>query len=293
MNKRYSLNQISFQLKEDHNFEWISHYGKVFCVYDQQDSGNISFGIEKNGVKRFLKYAGAKTINGSVEPDIAIANLRRSISLYEDLRHPYLVNLIDHFELESGYALLFEWFEGESLHNHWVYPPPHKYNHPDSPFFRFKQLPVEKRIQSLNHIFEFHVQMERKSYVAVDFYDGSILYDFIRNDTRVCDIDLYQRKPFQNPMGRLWGSSRFMSPEEFELGAVIDEKTNVFNMGAIAFGLLGGELDRSLTKWDAGEVLYDIVKKAVEVGRDNRYASVEEFYSRWKAALNSTYGEAL
>jgi serine/threonine protein kinase, bacterial len=43
-------------------------------------------------------------------------------------------------------------------------------------------------------------------------------------------------------MGRLWGSSRFMSPEEFGLGAKIDERTNVFNMGAIAFGLLGGEL---------------------------------------------------
>lgn len=42
-------------------------------------------------------------------------------------------------------------------------------------------------------------------------------------------------------MGRLWGSSRFMSPEEIELGAKIDERTNVFNIGAIAFGLLGGE----------------------------------------------------
>ena len=27
------------------------------------------------------------------------------------------------------------------------------------------------------------------------------------------------------------GSSRFMSPEEFELNAIIDERTNVFNMG--------------------------------------------------------------
>ena len=42
-------------------------------------------------------------------------------------------------------------------------------------------------------------------------------------------------------MGRLWGSSCFMSPEEFELNAIIDERTNVFNMGAMAFSLLGGE----------------------------------------------------
>lgn len=57
-------------------------------------------------------------------------------------------------------------------------------------------------------------------------------------------------------MGRFWGSSRFMSPEEFKLGVVIDEKTNVFNMGAMAFSLLGGELDRSFSKWDAGKPCY-------------------------------------
>jgi len=49
-------------------------------------------------------------------------------------------------------------------------------------------------------------------------------------------------------MGRIWGSSRFMSPEEFKLGARIDEKSNVFNMAANAFGMLGGELDRSISK---------------------------------------------
>ena len=44
-------------------------------------------------------------------------------------------------------------------------------------------------------------------------------------------ILIYILKPFVNKMGRLWGSSRFMSPEEFELNAMIDSRTNVFNMG--------------------------------------------------------------
>ena len=43
-------------------------------------------------------------------------------------------------------------------------------------------------------------------------------------------ILIYILKPYINKMGRLWGSSRFMSPEEFELNAMIDERTNVFNM---------------------------------------------------------------
>ncbi len=35
------------------------------------------------------------------------------------------------------------------------------------------------------------------------------------------------------------GFPRFMSPEEFELNAMIDARTNVLNMGAMAFAILG------------------------------------------------------
>lgn len=278
------LGNVSFRLKEKHDFEWLQELGDVFCVFDEQDSGNISFGIEKDGMKRFVKYAGAKTLEYSGQPEDAVATLKRSISLYENLKHPCLINLLEHFEVENGYALVFDWFDGECLHSHWSFPPPHKYNHPDSSFFRYKRLPIAYRLASLKSIFEFHVHVEKKNYVAVDFYDGSILYDFTNNITKICDIDLYMKKPFINTMGRLWGSSRFMSPEEFQHGAEIDGKTNVFNMGAITFGLLGGELDRSFLKWDASRELYEVAIKAVEEERSLRYSSVEEFFIAWNLA---------
>ncbi|QCT03417.1 hypothetical protein E6C60_2705 [Paenibacillus algicola] len=123
--------------------------------------------------------------------------------------------------------------------------------------------------------------VEEKGYVAIDFYDGSILYDFINNETKICDIDFYQKKPFFNNMGRLWGSSRFMSPEEFELGAEIDSRTNVYNMGAIAFGLLGGELDRTYEKWEAGKELYFVACNAINADKNKRYPSVKDFYKAW------------
>lgn len=264
------LGNVSFKLKEKHDFEWLRSLGEVFCVFDQQNSGNICFGVEKEGLKKFVKYAGAKTLNYTGQPDDAIVRLKRSIPLYKYLNHPHLTNLVEHFEVETGYALVFDWFNGEGLHS-------------DSPFYRYKQLSIEYRLESLKRIFEFHVHVEKKNYVAVDFYDGSILYDFKNNKTRICDIDLYMEKPFINNMGRLWGSSRFMSPEEFILGAEIDERTNVFNMGAIAFGLLGGELDRSLLKWEAGQELYEVAIKAVEESRNRRFSSVEEFFLAWNS----------
>ncbi|MMZ65795.1 hypothetical protein D1872_282290 [compost metagenome] len=57
-------------------------------------------------------------------------------------------------------------------------------------------------------------------------------------------------------------------------------------MGAVAFALLGGELDRSYSKWEASKELYEIASKAVDKDRSKRYQSVTEFYEAWtKAAL--------
>ena len=44
-------------------------------------------------------------------------------------------------------------------------------------------------------------------------------------------------------------------------------------MGAIAFGLLGGELDRSILKWDAGSELYEIAMKAVQKNKGQIFNS--------------------
>ena len=88
-------------------------------------------------------------------------------------------------------------------------------------------------------------------------------------------------------MGRLWGSSRFMSPEEFELNAMIDARTNVFNMGAMAFAILGGGKDRSFTKWEASRDLYEIAYRAVNENRMERYVSVETFYEEWLNMANT------
>ncbi|WP_211745666.1 serine/threonine protein kinase [Paenibacillus sp. Marseille-Q4541] len=276
-----NLDQVSFQLKKNKNFEWLKEMGTVFRVFDKQDSGNISFGIQQGGTKKFVKYAGAQTLEYSGDPREAVIRLKQAVPIYKDLSHEHVIRLTDHYEIEDGYALVFEWFNGECLHPHWSFPPPAKYNDPRSPFYRHRQLPIELRLQSLNSLFSFHVNVEKKGYVAIDFYDGSILYDFHSNTTKICDIDVYQKKPFINEMGRLWGSSRFMSPEEFELGATIDEITNVFNMGAMAFSLIGGELDRSFSKWEGSLDLYDVALRAVRPNRDDRYKSVAQFFNEW------------
>ncbi|UOY93320.1 serine/threonine-protein kinase [Ectobacillus sp. JY-23] len=270
-----------FALREHHDFQWLAQLGTVFAVFAEQDSGNLCFGVTKNGAKQFVKYAGAKTMMYEEKPEYAVEVLQQAVLRYEVLQHPHLVTLQHHFPTACGYAAIFDWFSGESLHMPRSFPGDSKYTEPRSPFHRYRKLSVAQRLASLHALFSFHVHVEAKNYVAIDFYDGSILYDFDNHTTKMCDIDLYSPKPYVNKAGRMWGSSRFMAPEEVTFGAVIDEKTNVFAMGAAAFVLLGDGRNRSFTYWEANKDLYEVARKAIQENREERYTSVKAFFQAW------------
>ncbi|KQL58457.1 MULTISPECIES: protein kinase domain-containing protein [Bacillaceae] len=276
------VNGYAIQLKKAHDFSWLQSYGKVFAVFDQQDSGNISFGIETEKKRYFIKYAGAETVYGMNSTEEAIQRLKEARRVYEDLHHPTLIEYVEAIERPNGYALVFSWADGENLHPHWKFPPPEKYTHPDSPFYRFKQLSFEKKRKAFIQILSFHQLVADKGYVSIDFYDGSLLYNFKTDTLSICDIDFYRKTPYVNKMGQMWGSTRFMSPEEFVRGAKIDQQTMVFTMGAMAFALFGGEQDRSREKWDASETLYQASLKAVHTNRQERFATVQDFLTYWE-----------
>jgi len=268
------IDGIPYKLKSPFGFSFIKKYGRVFKIFDDQDSGNICLGAEKNGKKYFIKFAGAPAERATVSAAEAVANLERTVAVYRDLAHPNLVKLVEAERIGGGFAMIFEWAEAECMHR--MYPLSRK---------KFLQMPLETRLRLFGDILGFFLNVAKQGYVAIDFYDGSIMYDFNAGKTLICDIDLFEKKPYVNNMGRLWGSSRFMSPEEFRKGAVIDEVTNVYTMGATAFALFGGEEDRSPEKWLTGKKLFDVAAKAVSDERKDRQQTIEQFVNEWKAAL--------
>ena len=265
------LDGIPFRLKEPFDFGFVSRWGRVFQVFDDQDSGNICFGTEQNGERFFLKFAGAPTARYQGDPADAVERLRYAAGVYRDLKHPALIELLDTVETEGGFLTVFRWTDGVCMGKQ--YPESRK---------QFFTLPMEKREQVFADILDFHLMAAARGYVAVDFYDGSILYDFKQQKTVLCDIDLYQKRPFVNEMGRLWGSSRFMSPEEWEKGAEIDEISNVFLMGSVAFALFGGELDHAREKWMLDDRRYEVALRAVSPLRAQRFASLKELQTAWR-----------
>lgn len=110
------------------------------------------------------------------------------------------------------------------------------------------------------------------------------MYDFENGKTTICDIDFFRKQPCSNDMGRMWGSSRFQALEEFQLGAVIDEITNVYTVGATAFALFG-EYNRTRDKWQLSDKLFEVVTKAVSDNRAERQQSIRQLREVWEAAI--------
>lgn len=267
---RVKIDDVYYELKEPFDMSFINKYGTVFKVFDDQNSGNICFGVQNGTEKYFVKFAGAPTINGVCSQDEAIENLKVALPVYYDLAHENLIHLIKHEEIGKGYAAVFEWVDGECMGR--MYPYSSR---------KFMQMSLGEKLQVFKDILKFHAYVHEKNYVAIDFYDGSVLYDFNNKKTMICDIDFYSKKPYINNMERLWGSSRFMSLEEFTLGAEIDEVTNVYTMGATAFALFSN-YDRSKDQWPLSEELYDVVCRATSDERNLRQQSIKELMSEWE-----------
>lgn len=267
------INGIPYKMKSFFDFSFINKYGHVFQVFDDQDSGNICFGTEQEGKRYFIKFAGSPTeaYNGTLED--AIKCLKATLPIYRDLRHKNLIEFVNGEEIGGGFAMRFKWASGDCMGR--MYPAAHQ---------RFMNLPIKIRLDVFRDVLDFLAYVNSQGYVAVDFYDGSIMYDFKHGTTTICDIDLFRKKPCINNMGRMWGSSLFMSPEEFELGADIDEITNVYTAGAVAFALFG-DYNRTYDKWSLSEALYLVVVKATNYNRGLRQQTIKQFIEEWEGAI--------
>ena len=69
------LDDAAFSLKRPADFSWLSSIGRVFQAFSQNDSGNISFGVDTGKEKLFIKAAGLDTSGGSGKPESRYGSL--------------------------------------------------------------------------------------------------------------------------------------------------------------------------------------------------------------------------
>lgn len=259
---------------------FLHRVGQVFATFDrEQDSGNHSYGVQVGGDRYFVKTAGPP---GQAHPVLShegrVALVRNAARLHQSLSHPLLPPLLRVIESPDGPLLVYAWADGELLHAR-----PAQRDDPASAFRRFCALPADRIHACLDAVFALHVRLAAAGWVACDFYDGCLIYDFANGRLAVVDLDTYHQGPFENTMGRMFGSTRFMAPEEFARGALIDERTTVFTMGRTALVFLA-DGRRAPARFRGQRARYEVAAQACEPDRARRFESLAAFYAAWQRA---------
>ena len=254
---------------------YLCQVGEVFQVFRLQDSGTVSYGVLAGDRRWFVKESG--------DPSI-LESLHRAIHLNTKVQHPVLPRLHNSFRTLHGLALVYEWVPGEVL-NDPRFTREQRRCDPAHPHVRLRSLPVGEILDVLESIYDAHTLMADSGFVASDFYDGCIIYDFGGRRVFLCDLDEYRHGPFILDMDRNYGSARFMAPEEFQRGSTIDQITNVFNLGRAATVLLGDGTE-SMDAWKGTDDMRAVVKRATEPDRARRHQSVPDFVEEWRAAVS-------
>jgi serine/threonine-protein kinase len=172
---------------------------------------------------------------------------------------------------------VYEWFPGELV----GVPRRERPDH-GSAFTRFTALPLPILCPSLSTNFHVHAKLAERGWIASDFYDGCVMYDFSTHDLRLVDLDHCRHGAFTNKMGRMFGSTRFMALEEQALGAEINERTTVFNMGRCVTVFLR-EPSLQLQS-PATSAILRVEEKACQENPSRRYNSMADFLHAWQKA---------
>lgn len=250
-------------------YAFVAQHGDVFAVFDAttQDSGNVSYGARIGAERVFIKTAGLpEDPRPFLRHDARVTLLRNAIRLARSVSDPALPALRNVVESAEGPLLVYQWVDGELVGTTRA-----RRADPTSAFVRFRALGPNERAAALDTVFRLHVTLAQRGWIASDFYDGSLIYDFERRRIHAVDLDSYRDAPFRNDMGRMFGSDRFMAPEEYELGARIDERTTVFTMGrTIAQFLSLGSED-----------IAGLIDRATAPDPRRRFQTVGAFYDAW------------
>jgi serine/threonine-protein kinase len=254
----------------------VTALGQVFRVFDQQDSGCVSYGVRSGADRYFVKTATT---------DEAAAALARAVQVHSVVQHPALVGPPRVLPDGERVALVYPWLDGDVLYHATVGPDGRASSRPrtdpNGPMARFRGLPLAEAHAAVDTILDVHLRIDAAGLVAVDLYDGCFLYDWSGRQLHLIDVDEYRPGPFV-PTRQLPGSTRFYAPEEIGVGQVVDRRTTVYRLGRVARLLLDAGDDESA--WRGTQAELDVIATATRSDPDSRYQTVRELVDAWRAA---------
>lgn len=162
-----------------------------------------------------------------------------------------------------GPILVYPWIDGQPLRHS----------------LQMTTRPLSVVLRAIHDIVDVHKAIEAAGFVSIDLYDGNLLFG---EKIWLIDVDEYRQKPYVLDAPRTLGSTRFMAPEEFVQGSILDSRTMVFQLGRAMAVLLDPPSGQVA---DRCPELSPIIARATEADPVRRYQKVEEMSADLGLAL--------
>ena len=237
--------------------QWVRGLGEVFAMFDQQDSGCVSYGVRVGDERLFVKTPTTPA---------AVLSLRSAVRFHAAVRHPAINPVLQVVPIETGPVLVMPWIDAALLLG-------------PGGWSRFRALPVQSVEAAVKSLLSAHRAVAAAGFVEVDLYAGSLMYDFDRQALTLIDLDDYRPGPVTTGADRLPGSTRFMAPEQWGGGTTIDERTTVFVLGRAIRLMLDGRDDEGA--WRGTPEQLSVVQRATSPARGDRYPTVAALHDAW------------
>ena len=174
---------------------------------------------------------------------------------------------------EPNLTLVYPWLDGTVLNHATIAGSDRR------ALERFRRLPIDRIERAVAVVLDAHAEIAACGLVAVDFYDGCLLYDFDNDGIWLIDLDEYRPAPFVLDADGLPGSTSYMAPEEFTCEAVIDERTTVFNLGRMLHHLFASD-----DGWRGTIHQSAVVEVATDTDPSQRHTTVAALSEDWARA---------
>lgn len=210
--------------------DYLASIGTIVRWFGRRDDSRATvLGIDVDGQRYVVKHAC---------DDEAVGWLQSAARFHGAVSHPVIAPLLAELRTPTGLALVEAWAPGEVLHDAYDDTVPPR-DDPVSAYRRLLALSATDIARVVSEIIDAHVAVTGAGFVAVDLYEGCVVFDFPTRRTSLIDLDHYTPGPYRLEHERQIGSRAFMAPEEFERDATIDERSTVYTLGRFALMLLG------------------------------------------------------
>jgi len=254
----------------------LNEIGWARAVSGQPSSGAISYRVTLDDQDWFLKTGPT---------DASARALRRVVDLHARVVHPAIVPVLNSFHTAGVPVTVGPWRDGHVLLRSTTR------RHPQSPRIdeslpRFRALPLATVHAALDTILDAHLALDAAGYVAVDPYDGCLLYDFATARMHLVDLDDYQPPFVPIPASRSGGPNAFAAATQTRWDSRNTRADTVYLLGRTLRLLMdAGSGERA---WRGTLAQLAVVERATSVRPAARHPHVAALTEAWRAATPET-----